>query len=416
MPHLIVFSHLRWNFVYQRPQHLLSRLAQHYPVLFIEEPVHDGQGPARLECSQVATNVTVAKPHTGIAAPGFHDDQLPVLRGLVADHLRDELIADCIAWFYTPMALPLLAALDPRAVVFDCMDELSASADAPQQLRQREAALLTAADLVLAGGPSLYEAKRALHHNVVCLPSAVDAQHFAPQIAAAQLDAMLQAEQIQGRIPGPRLGFFGVIDERVDLALLDAIAEAEPDWQIVMVGPVVKIDPATLPQRPNIHWLGRQPYSLLPQLVADWDVCLLPFALNDATRFISPTKTLEYMAAEKPIVSTAVHDVVAMYGDVVRIGHDLPSFIDCCHWALSETGFKRAERIGEMLATVSRFSWDNTAQCVHEAIEAVLAAGGSALPEELQQEQPAVVRDAIEPVAAALGQVVPALPRLVQAG
>jgi len=411
MPHLIVFSHLRWNFVYQRPQHLLSRLAQHYPVLFVEEPLPGGQGPARLECSQVATHVTVARPHTGIDASGFHDDQLPVLRGLIADHLRDELITDCIAWFYTPMALPLLDELDPRAVVFDCMDDLSALADAPKQLRQREAALLTAADLVLAGGPSLYDAKRALHHNVICLPSAVDAQHFAPQIAASRLDAMLQAEQIQGRIPGPRLGFFGVIDERVDLGLLDAIAQAEPDWQIVMVGPVVKIDPATLPQRPNIHWLGQQPYALLPQLVADWDVCLLPYAMNEATRFISPTKTLEYMAAEKPIVSTAVHDVVAMYGDVVRIGHDLPSFIDCCHWALSETGFKRAERIGDMLATVSRFSWDNTAQCVHEAIEAVLGAGRPLVPAD-EPQQAAVSRDT------ARGQVVPlpVLPRLVQAG
>jgi len=379
MNSLVVFSHLRWNFVYQRPQHLVSRLAKHYPVLFVEEPVHD-EGPARIESSSPCENVQVLRPHTPVDAVGFHDDQLPVLRPLVADHLRENGIDDYIVWFYTPMALPLLAELEPRAVVYDCMDELSAFKDAPKQLRQREAALMKSAQLVLCGGPSLFEAKKSLHHNVLCLPSAVDAQHYAPQIATSKIDLMLKAEQIQGRIPGPRLGFFGVIDERLDTDLVAAVADAERDWQVVMVGPVVKIDPARLPQRRNIHWLGQQPYPLLPQLVADWDVCLLPFALNESTRFISPTKTLEYMAAEKPIVSTPVHDVVVMYGDVVRIGADPASFVESCRWALSETPYKRAERIAESLATVSRFSWDNTARCVHEAIAKVLAATPVSLP------------------------------------
>jgi glycosyltransferase involved in cell wall biosynthesis len=371
MPHLIVFSHLRWNFVYQRPQHLLSRLARHYPVLFIEEPVRGAV--ARVDVSSPVDNVRVLRPQTPVDAAGFHDDQLPVLSPLVTDWLQEQGIDDYVVWFYTPMALPLLADLQPRAVVYDCMDELSAFKDAPRQLRQREAALLKSAHLVLAGGPSLFEAKRTLHPNVLCVPSAVDAQHYAPRVATSRIDLMLKAEQVQGRIPGPRLGFFGVIDERLDTDLLAAVADAERDWQVVMVGPVVKIDAAQLPQRPNIHWLGQQPYQLLPQLVADWDVCLLPFALNDSTRYISPTKTLEYMAAEKPIVSTPVHDVIAMYGDVVRIGADTPSFIEACRWALSETPYKRAERIGEMLATVSRFSWDNTSRCVHQAIEEAIA-------------------------------------------
>ena len=326
-----------------------------------------------MEASEVAPGVTVLKPHTPVDAFGFHDDQLSVLRPLVADYLREQGIDDYLAWFYTPMALPLLAELEPRAVVFDCMDELSAFKDAPKQLRQREAALMKAADLVLTGGPSLYEAKRHLHHNVMCLPSAVDAQHYSPKFASTRIDAILQAEQVQGRIPGPRLGFFGVIDERLDIELVAAVADADPDWQVVMVGPVVKIDPARLPRRLNVHWLGQQPYSLLPQLVADWDVCLLPFALNDSTRFISPTKTLEYMAAEKPVVSTAVRDVVSLYGDVVRIGHEHASFIEGCRWALSETAAKRAERVTEMLATVARYSWDNTAASIHEAIGNVLA-------------------------------------------
>jgi UDP-galactopyranose mutase len=386
MPHLIVFSHLRWNFVYQRPQHLLSRLAKHHDVLFVEEPLQS-ESDSWLECCEGAPRVTVIKPHTPVNAGGFHDDQLPVLRPLIAEYLRDKGIDDYVVWFYTPMALPLLAELNPRAVVYDCMDELSAFKNAPKQLRQREAALMKAADLVLTGGPSLYEAKRELHHNVLCLPSAVDAHHYSPQYATGRIDAMLRAEQLQGRIPGPRLGFFGVIDERLDIGLVQAIADAEPQWQLVMVGPVVKIDPERLPQRPNIHWLGQQPYALLPQLVADWDVCLLPFALNESTRFISPTKTLEYMAAEKPIVGTAVHDVVAMYGDVVRIGHTPAGFIECCRWALSETGFKRAERVSEMLATVSRYSWDNAALAVDEAIEKVLEKT-PAPQQPLVQDQP----------------------------
>jgi glycosyltransferase involved in cell wall biosynthesis len=371
MPHLIVFSHLRWNFVYQRPQHLMTRLARHYPVVFVEEPVRGAT--ARIDVSTPAEGVQVLRPQTPVDAAGFHDDQLPVLGPLLAGWLRERGIEDRLAWLYTPMALPLLTGLQPRAIVYDCMDELSAFKDAPRQARQREAALMKRAHLVLAGGPSLFEAKRALHPDVLCLPSAVEAQHYAPQIATSKIELMLRAEQVQGRIPGPRLGFFGVIDERLDTALVAAVADAERDWQVVMVGPVARIDPASLPRRPNIHWLGQQPYQLLPQLVADWDVCLLPFALNDSTRYISPTKTLEYMAAEKPIVSTPVHDVVAMYGDVVRIGADTAGFIEACRWSLSETPYKRAERIGEMLATVSRFSWDSTARCVHEAIDKVLA-------------------------------------------
>ena len=372
MPHLIVFSHLRWNFVHQRPQQLLSRLARHFDVLFIEEPQRDA-GPVRIERSSPCDNVEVLKPYTTIDAVGFHDDQLPLLEPLIADHLREQGITDYLVWFCTPMALPLLADLSPRAVIYDCMDELSACKDAPRQLRQREAALLKTAQLVLAGGPSLFEAKKDLHPNVLCLPNAVDAQHFSPHVAASKIGLMLNAEQIQGRIPGPRLGFFGAIDERLDIELLAAVADAQPDWQVVMVGPVMKTAEASLPRRPNIHWLGQQPYRLLPRLVADWDVCLLPFALNESTRFINPTMTLEYMAAEKPVVSTAVHDVVAMYGDVLRIARDTDSFVEACRWGLSETEHKRAERIGEMLSTVSRFSWDDAVRTVRRAIDDIIA-------------------------------------------
>jgi len=225
----------------------------------------------------------------------------------------------------------------------------------------------------LTGGPSLYEAKRLQHPNVLCLPSAVDARHFSPEHARSDAAGMQRAHGLQGTIEQPRLGFFGVIDERLDNRLVAELADADPAWHIIMVGPVVKIRLDELPQRPNLHWLGKQPYELLPQLVAGWDVCLLPFALNESTRFISPTKTLEYMAAEKPAVSTAVHDVASLYGDVVPIAESSEAFVRACKAALAETVEQRNERLRNMSARVARYSWDATAEAIHCAIEDVLS-------------------------------------------
>ncbi len=369
--HLIVFSHLRWNFVFQRPQHLLSRLARTYSVVFVEEPVRC-DGEAWLERTSPAPGVQVLRPHTPIEAFGFHDDQLSLLEPMVANWLDDQGIDDYVCWLYTPMALPLLQGLSPRAVVYDCMDELSAFKGAPRQMKQREAALMQRAQLVLTGGPGLYELKRSLHDNVLCLPSAVDARHYDAERARADGDAMARADALQGAIPQPRLGFFGVIDERLDIGLVAALADADPAWQIVMVGPVVKIDPASLPQRPNLHWLGQQSYELLPQIVAGWAVCLMPFAMNDSTRFISPTKTLEYMAAGKPVVSTPIHDVKTMFGDIVEIADDTHGFIAACRDAIAESDLEIAFRDGRMRERVAEFSWDRTARVIASAIGAVL--------------------------------------------
>ena len=341
-------------------------------------------GEPRLQAFGVAPDVTVLRPQLPAATDGFDDEALAALRPLLAAHLRTCGIVDYVAWLCTPAAWPALEALNPRAVVYDCMEELAALPDARPALAAHEAALLDAAHLVLAAGPSLFEAKRRRRDDVLCVPNAVDASQLTRQATAARLPALLQAEHVQGRIPGPRLGFFGPIDRRVDLALIEAIAAAETDWQVLLAGPVVQFDAAALPQRPNIHWLGPQPHALLPQLVADWDVCLLPFATNEWTRCFNPTQTLEYMVAEKPIVATALHDVVAMYGDVLRVGHDHASFIEGCRWALSETGYKRAERIGDMLATVSRFSWDATAEAVLGAMHKVLA--GLSVPQPLPED------------------------------
>ena len=384
MSSLLVFCHLRWNFVYQRPQHLLSRLGVDRRVFVVEEPVR-GDGPAHLERLEPDTGVTVLRPHTPIDAPGFHDAQMPTLRALIAGFLAAEGIDDYVAWFYTPMALPLLDGLRPRAVVYDCMDELSAFEFAPPQLREREAALLDRADVVFTGGPSLYEAKRGLHPNAHCFPSAVDAEHFSPANVQRGSPEIARAMALQAPIARPRLGFYGVIDERLDVALVGAVARALPACQVVMVGPVVKIDAATLPREPNIHWLGQQSYDALPGFVAGWDVCLLPFALNASTKFISPTKTLEYMAGDKPVVSTPVRDVVGLYGDVVRIAEGETAFIDACRAALAETPAEAAARIEAMRARVALYSWRRTAGEIGRLIDAAVVArngtgNGAAVP------------------------------------
>jgi UDP-galactopyranose mutase len=365
MPAIIVFSHLRWDFVYQRPQHLLSRLAQHYQVVFVEEPVFD-ENESRWEISTPVPNVFVCQPHTSIAMPGFHDDQLPQMRKLMRQLAAD--YEDHIVWFYTPMALPLLQELHPRLVVYDCMDELASFKNAPKQLLQRENAVLKMADLVFTGGPSLYRAKRERHPNVHCFPSSVDVMHFAQALDRTN------SHPAHKDIPGPRLGFYGVIDERFDTELIAQLADAHPQWQIVLVGPVVKIDPAALPKRDNIYYLGQQPYKALPYFLAGWDVCLLPFALNESTRFISPTKTLEYMAAELPIVSAPVTDVVDLYQDIVYIAADAPQFVAACEAALLESAEHRAQTVEKMRAVVSSTSWDSTVEKMHALIGAAQSA------------------------------------------
>lgn len=373
MPHLVVFSHLRWNFVYQRPQHLLSRLASRFPVIFVEEPMSSSELTTP-QVTKPCPGVSVLRPRTSKASAGFHDDQLAAVRKQVAAYLQSEGIEDYLVWFYTPMALPLLGDLRPRAVIYDCMDELSMFKDAPRQMRQREKVLLRSAHLVLAGGPSLYQAKSALNPNVLCLPSAVDEAHYNPDRSMADGERVAAARALQQHIPHPRLGFFGVIDERLDVELIRDLAAARPDCQLVMVGPVVKIDGATLPQAANIHWLGQQSYEVLPQLAAEWDVCLLPFALNDATRFISPTKTLEYMAARRPIVATPIQDVRQLFGTAVVIAESTDEFIDACTNLLNESRAQRSAREAVMAKCVAEYSWDVSARTVCDAIEVLLAA------------------------------------------
>ncbi|CAN5473318.1 hypothetical protein BH11PSE11_BH11PSE11_21020 [soil metagenome] len=362
MTTLIVFSHLRWDFVYQRPQHLLSRLANYYKVIFIEEPVYSDAAPG-LDMHEPVPNVFVCRPHTPVAVTGFHDDQLPYLHKLVQQVAQDN--PDHMVWLYTPMALPLLRELHPSMVIYDCMDELAAFKNAPRQLLQRETALYKVADVVFTGGVSLYRAKQSRHANVHCFPSSVDVKHFEQALDRSNTHPLMD------NIPHPRLGYYGVIDERFDLNLLKEMAESRPEWQIVLVGPVLKIDQDALPRLPNIHYLGQQSYDALPQFLAGWDVCLLLFALNESTRFISPTKTLEYMAAALPVVSTPIVDVVETFSDCVRIAAKPADFIAACDDALSDHEENRLMRAA-MSEAVHATSWENTALRMVELLESTL--------------------------------------------
>lgn len=353
MRQLLVLSHLRWDFVYQRPQHLLSRLAERWDVVFFEEPVHDASQPAWLEVSHPCSGVTVLRPHTPIEDGGFADAQFPVLDTLLQAWLADHGQPDMGVWLYTPMALPLIQTLHPSVVIYDCMDELSAFKHAPERLIARERTLLDVADLVFTGGPSLQDAKADRNPRTHCFPSSVDVAHF----AAGRRERSARDPQVP-----LCMGFFGVIDERLDLALVETLAKAHPEWQIELVGPVVKIDPASLPRAANLHYTGQQAYAALPATIANWDVCLMPFALNESTAFISPTKTLEYMAARKPVVSTAIRDVQRLYAAGVSIAQSYVQFIAMCEHAASETDAHAQDRIRTQDALANAGSWDATAE------------------------------------------------------
>ncbi len=362
-PDLICFSHLRWNFVFQRPQHLMTRCARDRRVFFFEEPVFAVDASPRLEV-QRSSAVTVAIPHL----PHGLDEHAAIAaqRRLLDDLIRRENIGEFVAWYYTPMALAFSDHLEPLAIVYDCMDELSAFHGAPAALKIREAQLMARAHLMLTGGQSLYEAKRHQHANIHPFPSSVDVDHFA---RARRIE---QDPADQALIPHPRLGFFGVIDERMDLPLVEGVARSRPDWHLVLIGPVVKVDPAVLPRRANIHYLGPKQYDELPHYVAGWDVALLPFARNEATRFISPTKTPEYMAAGKPVVSTSIRDVVRPYGQhgLVRIADDVDAFVAACECAMAENP---SERVTQADAFLRQTSWDGTWLRISRLMDAALA-------------------------------------------
>ncbi len=364
---LVCFSHLRWNFVYQRPQHLMNRVAKERRVFYVEEPIIDA-GPARLEIRQEGDRLWRVVPHLPekLNKEVSREAHIELVDKLLADHN----ISQYIAWYYTPMAMGYTYHLKPAVTVYDCMDELSAFNGAPPRMLEHEQELLDKADVVFTGGVSLYEVKKERHNNVHAFPSSIENHHFgkARSVDSDPIDQM--------HIPHPRLGFFGVIDERFDLDLIAGVARARPGWHLVIIGPVAKIDPRKLPKSSNIHYLGQKTYEDLPKYLGGWDVALLPFALNRSTEYISPTKTPEYLAGGIPVVSTPIRDVVRPYGDekLVHIAKGVDAFVAACEQAL-DAGWDRKAWLKKVDAFLSKNSWDYTYTRMMQLIESGLYAG-----------------------------------------
>lgn len=392
-PLLVCFSHLRWNFVYQRPQHLLSRAARSFRVVFFEEPVvHEPGGPRTdrplLRLSTPQPGVTVAVP---VLPAGTTDEEAIAVQRRMLARLMDDLgraSTDLVAWYYTPMALQFTDELQADVVVYDCMDELSAFKNSPRKLPELERALFARADVVFTGGARLFEAKRRQHTNVHLFASSIDAAHFGRARSRSVREPVDQCG-----IGRPRIGFFGVIDERMDIDLVANAAAARPDWQYIMLGPVVKIDPRDLPRRPNVHWLGGKAYADLPIYLAGWDAGFMPFALNDATKFISPTKTPEFLAAGLPVVSTPITDVVRPYGEegTVAIARDADEVVRALERVMAEPRGSWLEAVDRRLSTMS---WDRTWSGMAACIKAVRRRGVSKRPVVAAKSRAASRREA----------------------
>jgi UDP-galactopyranose mutase len=367
---LVCISHLRWDFVYQRPQHLMSRAAKTRRVFFVEEPRFEEKAAVKLEIRKDKSGVLVVTPFLplGLIESEVHAHFAQLLEQLLEYHT----IKDYTLWVYTPMPLPALFTLSesghkPQLVIYDCMDELANFRFAPPELRERETQLFAWSDVVFTGGYSLYEAKCKQHVNVHPFPSSVDVDHFAKATLNPSEPNDLQ------NVPHPRIGFIGVIDERMDTELLREVAVQRPDWHFIMIGPVVKISEDELPKGDNVHYLGQKQYEELPDYLAHMDVAMMPFAINDSTRFISPTKTPEYLAAGKPVISTPIRDVVRPYGekDLVVIAETSDEFITGLEHLINED---QTQRLSRATAYVNRLSWDQTWQSMERCMTKALNA------------------------------------------
>ncbi len=352
---IICFSHLRWDFVFQRPQHLLTRFSKTAIIYYIEEPIFDENiEQATYSITKKNENIVGLVP---VLPSGFSETQISLVqRSLLQNFLKDQNIRKYAFWYYTPMALDFSDGFDPEIIIYDCMDELSNFKFAPENLKKLEKDLFNKADVVFTGGYSLYEAKKNYHSNIYPFPSSIDKEHF----SKARKIHSNPSDQIN--TSNPVLGYFGVIDERFDIELIKKIADAKPNWELVVIGPVVKIDADILPKNKNIHYLGAKKYADLPNYIAAWNIALIPFLLNESTEFISPTKTPEYLAAGLPVISTPIKDVVGLYGnnEMVHICASAAEFIFAAEKELSlpENAQKvRQEKVDEAL---SQNSWDTT--------------------------------------------------------
>lgn len=370
----MALSHLRWNFVWQRPQQFLSRFAAKHPILFIEEPDYCLDEGTRIEVSRPMANVTVVTPQFARSLRGT-DQVGPMMlhttREAMAHANADGKFDAPLLWVYSPMESAwALDEFPVRAIIYDCMDELSQFHGAPKELIDNERRLMDRADIVFCGGYELWMKKSRQHPNAHFFGCGVEYDHF----AQAQNKSLPLPEDV-ANIAHPTAGWFGVVDERMDYDLLGKVAQLRPNVNFVVVGPVVKVDPASLPQAPNLHWLGGRDYKVLPDYCRAFDVCLMPFALNEATEFINPTKALEYLATGNPVVGTPVADVVRQYADTILIASTAEDFAHCIDRALENPD---STMISKGIERAKDSSWERTVDHMQNLIEDAVA--GSTRP------------------------------------
>jgi hypothetical protein len=360
LPDLVCFSHLRWDFVFQRPQHLLTRFGRRRRVFYVEEPVRMDIHEAFNKISTREEGVMVIVPH--IPSRSTAEEAELTRKDLLDAAFSRWKIRDFVAWYYSPMFLSCTSHLKPLVTIYDCMDELTGFAGAPPRMAEMEQILLSRADMVFTGGFSLYEAKKNRHRNVFPFPSSIDKEHFI-QARGHFLDP-----SDQRGIPVPRIGYHGVIDERLNLGLLAKVADLRPSWHWILIGPVCKIDPAILPVRPNIHYLGKKDYKDLPRYLGKWQAAMMPFAHNASTRYISPTKTPEYLAAGRPVVSTSIRDVENPYGraGLVQIADTPEEFVKKCDFAMTQADDRKWR--SDVWNFLAQISWDKTWSAMNDLV------------------------------------------------
>jgi glycosyltransferase involved in cell wall biosynthesis len=384
---IIALCHLSWNWVWQRPQQFLSRLAKTHPVLFVETYCTETQNTfVRLHSPEGHPNVTICETH--LPASRWSDgkyidrERRRILRRTLANDLAGRF-DDAILWFNDPMAVTAFAGqLDEILVVYDCMDELSQFKGAPPALLEREHELLEVADVVFCGGRKMRDKRLGTNANSHFYGTGVDCRHF-----GSALSLTLPVAPEIAALKGSILGYFGVIDERIDYELLAALADANAAWHVVMVGPPAKVDPADFPRRPNLHFLGGRPYAQLPAITKGFSVCLMPFALNEATEYINPTKALEYMAAGKPVVSTALDEVKSNFNTVARIARNHSEFIAMCR---REVEAPSCSRIARGLKLARGNTWEAIVARMEQHVAEALTSKTENIPAEIVNIVPLV--------------------------
>lgn len=364
---LICFCHIRWNFVYQRPQHLLTRFSHYHRVFIMEEPFYN-QPETGYQVQIDPENQNLCVVSMKVSEEDTKNGGIHAIKNMIDSLMKIYSVKNLLLWYYSPMALAYSNHLIPLLTVYDCMDELSAFRFAPPDIKEKEAELLKKADIVFTGGQSLYEAKKNLHADIHAFPSSIDKSHF----SKARLES--KDADDQAAIPHPRFGFYGVVDERFDIVLLDEISRLKPQWHFIIIGPVVKIDPDTLPKRENIHYLGGKQYSELPLYLGNWDIAILPFALNESTKYISPTKTPEYLAGGKPVISTSITDVVNPYGTMglVKIADSAQEFIHAAETIFNENDNSKSLWLKKTDEFLACNSWNKTWHKMNAIIEYAL--------------------------------------------